>query len=365
MNLIHKEKVVLAALRESGSKAAADWEAAMVELRSLALSAGVEVVGEVTQARQSAHPRWLFGKGKVQEIAEMIQGLEANVLVCEEDLSGGQVRNLEESLDCKVIDRTQLILDIFAQRALTKEGMLQVELAQLQYMLPRLAGNYAGLSRLGGGIGTRGPGETQLETDRRHIARRIGDLKKRIAKAAKTRKLQREHREDTGVFRVALVGYTNAGKSTWLRALTGSNVGVENKLFSTLDPTTRRMSFSDGTSLVITDTVGFIRRLPHFLVAAFRSTLESVLEADLIIHVVDASSPDAERQCQAVDEVLLELKANAIPRMVIWNKADVLQGEPLLPNTPADAGSILLSANQKSDIEKLRLKLYEYITAKG
>ncbi|GFR38287.1 GTPase HflX [Insulibacter thermoxylanivorax] len=297
------------------------------ELRSLAETAGVETVETVVQYRDSIDAAWYIGKGKVEEIRMLKEMHEANVIIFNQELSGAQVRNLESAIDAKIIDRTQLILDIFAQRAKTREGKLQVELAQLQYLLPRLAGHYKNLSRLGGGIGTRGPGETQLETDRRHIQRRIRDLKEQIEEVKRHRQLHRTKRRRSGVTQLALVGYTNAGKSTLLNRLTKADVLAEDNLFATLDPTSRRLTLPNGLDLVLTDTVGFIQNLPHDLVAAFRATLEEVNEADIILHVVDSSSPMRDQQMAVVEEVLAELGAQGKDRIVIFNKIDLLTPE--------------------------------------
>jgi GTP-binding protein HflX len=293
------------------------------ELTRLCESAGVEVLGSVVQRKDRPDPKYFIGHGKVLELRDLLQTHEGTTVIFNHELSGGQVRNLEAVLDAKIIDRTQLILDIFAQRALTKEGKLQVELAQLSYLLPRLSGQGKNLSRLGGGIGTRGPGETKLETDRRHIRNRIAELKRGIAEIKRHRNLHRERRRKDGPFQVALVGYTNAGKSTLLNKLTKSEVLAENRLFATLDPTTRCTNLPSGAEIMMTDTVGFIQQLPHDLVAAFRSTLEEVLEADLIFHVVDASSPNHEKFMRVVEEVLGELGANQKERVTVYNKIDL------------------------------------------
>lgn len=322
------------------------------ELRSLAETAGVETVETVVQYRDSIDAAWYIGKGKVEEIRMLKEMHEANVIIFNQELSGAQVRNLESAIDAKIIDRTQLILDIFAQRAKTREGKLQVELAQLQYLLPRLAGHYKNLSRLGGGIGTRGPGETQLETDRRHIQRRIRDLKEQIEEVKRHRQLHRTKRRRSGVTQLALVGYTNAGKSTLLNRLTKADVLAEDKLFATLDPTSRRLTLPNGLDLVLTDTVGFIQNLPHDLVAAFRATLEEVNETDIILHVVDSSSPMRDQQMAVVEEVLAELGAQGKDRIVIFNKIDLLTPEEqdtLIAKDPW----LRISAYSDEDLERL------------
>lgn len=293
------------------------------ELARLADTAGVVVLSTITQKMEKPDSRTYIGKGKVEEVKAELELLDANSVIFDHELSGAQVRNLEEALDAKIIDRTQLILDIFAQRARTREGILQVELAQLSYLLPRLSGQGKNLSRLGGGIGTRGPGESKLETDRRHIRGRIDELKKQLSEVIRHRTLQREHRKKTGVFQVALVGYTNAGKSTLLRELTKAEVFVEDKLFATLDPISRSLVLPGGKEIVVIDTVGFIQNLPHDLVAAFRSTLEVVNEADLLLHVVDSSSELREEQMKVVENVLNELGTNDKEKLTVYRKSVV------------------------------------------
>jgi GTP-binding protein HflX len=316
-----EEKAVLVALHDA-RESRAEQEASFAELARLAETAGVAVVGAVRQAKEAPDPKWLIGKGKVDELKALVEETGAATVIFDRELSGAQVRNLEGALDAKIIDRTQLILDIFAQRARTREGILQVELAQLTYLLPRLSGQGKNLSRLGGGIGTRGPGETKLETDRRHIRRRISELKAQLAEVKSHRTLQRDRRRKSGAVQVALVGYTNAGKSTLLNRLTRADALAEDKLFATLDPLSRVLRLPGGREVVLTDTVGFIRNLPHDLVAAFRSTLEEVNEADLLLHVVDATSPDRDEQMAVVDRVLEELGAGGKERITVFNKID-------------------------------------------
>ncbi|MEK8127044.1 GTPase HflX [Paenibacillus filicis] len=301
-----------------------DPDYSLAELIRLAETAGVEVLGTLSQNKEYADSKWFIGKGKAQELKDELEALGANTAIFDQELSGAQVRNLEQFLDVKIIDRTQLILDIFAGRAKTREGIIQVELAQLSYLLPRLSGQGKNLSRLGGGIGTRGPGETKLETDRRHIRDRISELKRQLQEVVRHRVLHRERRKKTGVFQVALVGYTNAGKSTLLRQLTQADVYVENQLFATLDPTSRALKLPGGMEIVLTDTVGFIQNLPHDLVAAFRATLEEANEADFILHVVDSSTEMMEVQMHVVDEVLEELGAHGKERLTLFNKTDLL-----------------------------------------
>ncbi|WP_281887168.1 GTPase HflX [Paenibacillus sp. YYML68] len=304
-----------------------DPDYSLAELIRLAETASVEVLGTITQNKEYADSKWFIGKGKAEELKQAIEETGANTAIFDQELSGAQVRNLEQFLDVKIIDRTQLILDIFAGRAKTREGIIQVELAQLSYLLPRLSGHGKNLSRLGGGIGTRGPGETKLETDRRHIRDRISELKRQLVEVTRHRTLHRERRKKTGVFQVALVGYTNAGKSTLLRELTEADVYVENQLFATLDPTSRQLKLPGGTEIILTDTVGFIQNLPHDLVAAFRATLEEVNEADLVLHVVDSSTSMMPVQMKVVDEVLEELGAHGKERITIFNKIDMCTPE--------------------------------------
>ncbi|EFM12073.1 GTP-binding proten HflX [Paenibacillus curdlanolyticus YK9] len=336
-------------------------EHSLDELANLAETAGVEVLATMTQNKEAKDSRWFIGKGKVEELRVIAEELGATTAIFDQELSGAQVRNLEEALDLKIIDRTQLILDIFAQRAKTREGIIQVELAQLSYLLPRLSGHGKNLSRLGGGIGTRGPGESKLETDRRHIRDRISDLKGVLEEVVRHRKLHRERRKKAGVVQVALVGYTNAGKSTLLREMTDAEVYVENQLFATLDPTSRLLELPSGKEIVLTDTVGFIQNLPHDLVAAFRATLEEVCEADLVLHVVDSSSPTRADQMRVVDEVLDQLGAAGKPTLTVYNKRDLCPSEEreLLPN---GGGSMVISAYDRSDLDRLRQAIQDHLT---
>ncbi|MCU6798071.1 GTPase HflX [Paenibacillus sp. WQ 127069] len=318
------ERAVLMSLVTPQQKREQSYSAeySLAELVSLAETAGVEVLTTLSQNKEKIDSKWFVGKGKAAELKELIDEYGANTAIFDQELSGAQVRNLEEFLDVKIIDRTQLILDIFAQRAKTREGIIQVELAQLSYLLPRLSGQGKNLSRLGGGIGTRGPGESKLETDRRHIRDRIDELKQQLFEFVKHRNLHRERRKKTGVFQVAIVGYTNAGKSTLLRQMTDADVYVENQLFATLDPTSRMLKLPGGKEIVLTDTVGFIQNLPHDLVAAFRATLEEVCEADLILHVVDSSADMMETQMHVVKQVLTELNAHGKDQITLFNKID-------------------------------------------
>ncbi|MBP1995202.1 GTPase HflX [Paenibacillus eucommiae] len=328
-------------------------EQSLQELVQLAETAGVEVLETMTQNKESADSKWFIGKGKVEELRLRLEALDANTAIFDQELSGAQVRNLEASLDVKIIDRTQLILDIFAQRAKTREGIIQVELAQLSYLLPRLSGQGKNLSRLGGGIGTRGPGESKLETDRRHIRGRIDELKAQLHEVVKHRTLHRERRKKAGVYQVALVGYTNAGKSTLLKQLTDADVFIENQLFATLDPTSRSMELPSGKEIVITDTVGFIQNLPHDLVASFRATLEEANEADLILHVVDSSSEMREEQMRVVAQVLQELGAHKQEQLTVFNKIDLCSQQELeLLST--EGAFLKISAYSEEDLGRLR-----------
>jgi GTPase len=319
-------------------------EESLDELRALATSAGAEIAGEFTQRKDRPDPATLIGKGKLEEIAGASASVSADVILFDHDLSPSQQRNIERVVNTRVIDRTQLILDIFARHARTREGQLQVELAQLEYMLPRLAGRGVEMSQLGGGIGTRGPGETQLETDRRKIYRRVRHVKQQIESVRRIRAQQRQRRESVPVALIALVGYTNAGKSTLFNALTKANVVASSRMFATLDPTIRGVELPSKRKVLFSDTVGFIRHLPHTLVSAFRATLEEVQRATLILQVSDASSPVSAEQDAQVESVLKELEADKKPRLRVMNKMDLLppkQRGSLRDSDPQDSGQTI------------------------
>lgn len=314
-----EERVILIGVQTGEDE---DVAASLDELEELAHTAGAVTVGKVIQNREAVHPGTYIGKGKIEEVAALMRAVDANGVICDDELSPAQMNNLERELDCKVMDRTLLILDIFADRAVTSEGKIQVELAQLRYRAARLVGLRESLSRLGGGIGTRGPGEKKLETDRRLIRNRISALKAELAQVEKHRDLIRGKRARGSLKTAAIVGYTNAGKSTLLNKLTGAGILAEDKLFATLDPTTRVLELKEGQQILLTDTVGFIRKLPHHLVEAFKSTLEEAKYADYIIHVVDASNPQAEVQMHIVYETLRELGATGKKTITLLNKQD-------------------------------------------
>lgn len=320
-----QERAILVGFLEDNS------EDPLAELTELTKTAGAQIVGKITQRRQKPDAAFYIGRGKAQELALLRQKNEAQTIIFDNDLSPSQQNNLALLTGAKIIDRTGLILDIFAQRARTREGKLQVALAQLNYLLPRLTGQGTALSRLGGGIGTRGPGETKLETDRRHIQRRIQAIKNELEEVKNHRKLHRQNRQSEMIPVFALVGYTNAGKSTLLNTLTNSDVFAENKLFATLDPTTRRLELPDNKAVLLTDTVGFIKKLPHHLVAAFRATLEEVQESQCLLHVVDISAKNWEEQITAVNEVLERLKSLDKPTILVLNKIDLVPDYQLPP----------------------------------
>ncbi len=346
------EQAVLVALHPPGTPISY-VEETMNELSRLAETAGATVSDQVVQRGARPDPATLIGRGKAMGIAQFCRGRGIGLLVVDAELSPAQVRNLEALTDLKVVDRTELIMDIFAQRARTREGKLQVELAQLRYLLPKLVGMGPSLSRLGGGIGTRGPGEMKLEVDRRRIRDRIRRLEKSLQKVRASREQQRGRRKQREIPLAALVGYTNAGKSSLLNRLTGSSVLVEDKLFATLDPTIRRLRVRGRSEILISDTVGFLRRLPHQLVAAFMATLEEVREASLLVHVVDAAHSDRDRQIESVDQVLEELGVGDRPRLLVWNKIDRVGAAERQRLREREPESILVSARTGEGIDQL------------
>ncbi len=346
-----KEKAIIV-----GSQVHADnlqFQYSMLELESLLSTAQGEALASCTQKQEKLHPATYIGKGKLEELQHLEEELEPDLIVFNDELTPSQLRNLQGKLKARVLDRTQLILDIFAQRARSKEGKLQVELAQLQYLLPRLQGQGISLSRLGGGIGTRGPGETKLETDRRHIRRRIDEIKKQLQTVVEHRERYRERRKRNKAFQIAIVGYTNAGKSTLFNRLSTAESYEENQLFATLDPLTRRLVLPSGYSAIITDTVGFIQDLPTTLIAAFRSTLEEVREADLLLHIVDCSNPDYVNHENTVNQLLNELGMDHLPQLVVYNKADAISPEFV----PSSSQHFIMSAFNEDDRSLLKDKI--------
>ena len=328
-----KERVILVAVATSDND---DTVQSLDELEELVQTAGAETVAKVIQNRERIHPGTYIGKGKIEEIQGLIYSLGVDTVICDDELSPAQNYNLEEALDVKVIDRTVLILDIFAKRASTSEGKLQVELAQLRYRASHLIGGRSGLSRLGAGIGTRGPGEQKLEVDRRIIKERITQVRRELENVKQTRELTRKKRQENFVPVVAIAGYTNAGKSTLLNKLTGAGVLSEDKLFATLDPVTRRLSLENGGEMLFTDTVGFIRKLPHHLIQAFRSTLEEAKYADIILHVADCSNPDIDNQMYTVYDTLGKLGIGDKKIVTAFNKIDLFDGDVNLKDLRAD-----------------------------
>ena len=347
-----RERALLAALRLPKQRRF-EVEESLDELGRLAESAGAEVVGRVTQERAAPTPKLYFGKGKVDELKTSSERQAANLVISDDSLSPIQERNLGGSLGLKVIDRTALILDIFAQRARTMEGKLQVELAQLSYLLPRLVGQWKHLERLGGGIGTRGPGETQLESDRRMIRHRIQKIRGDLNRVRTHRRLLRDRRKASGLPVAALVGYTNAGKTTLLNQLTGAGHMAADQLFVTLDPTARLVSRAGHAPFILTDTVGFIRKLPHQLIAAFKATLEELEEADVLVHVVDASHPGLEEQMAAVESLLTELELTGRPSIVALNKVDRLDADVALEVLVDRFDGVAISARTGAGVDRL------------
>jgi GTPase len=323
-----KERALLVGVTLPARDRQAPLDLSLEELERLAETAGATVLARHSQQVKSITPATLIGRGKVDEIQKSLRDSHADLVIVDEDLTPAQQRNLEAAFKVRVIDRSQLILDIFAQRARSNEGKLQVELAQLEYLLPRLTRQWTHLSRLGGGIGTRGPGETQLEVDRRRIRERIGHLKQRLKTVERTRALQRQERHEVPFATVALVGYTNAGKSTLMNTLTRAGVFVEDKLFATLDPTTRALRLPNGDKVMLVDTVGFINKIPHSLIEAFKSTLEEVSRADLLLHLIDMSNPLWEEQIRVIEKALSEIGAGEIATLLVPNKIDVAGAPP-------------------------------------
>ncbi|HEY78128.1 MAG TPA: GTPase HflX [Dehalococcoidia bacterium] len=359
------ERAILVAVARKDNRDGWDVEVTLDELAQLAHTAGAKVVGKIVQRLPVASKTHYIGTGKLSELNTLKSSADFNVAIFDDELSPLQQRNLEETLQIKIIDRAALILDIFARRARTHEGQLQVELAQHQYLLPRLAGQWSHLERLGGGIGTRGPGEAQIETDRRLIRQKINRLKSQLEQVRKHRNLYRQQRRKSGIPIIALVGYTNAGKSTLLNSLTRASVVVVDKLFATLDPTTRRLSLPGNRPALVTDTVGFIRKLPPTLVTAFRATLEELAEASILVHVVDLTAPHAAEQCQTVESILADLEIADKPRITALNKIDQLLPAGRIwdetsaidylwqQSPPADENTVLISAEKRWGFAKL------------
>ena len=342
-----KEKFILVAVSISNEKECGN---SLDELEELVHTAGAESVGRLIQNRERIHAVTYLGKGKLEELKEMLLYTEADGVICDDELSPAQLRNLEKVLETKIVDRTMLILDIFAKRANTGEGKIQVELAQLKYAAVRLVGLRSSLSRLGGGIGTRGPGEKKIELDRRLIHNRISVLKEELREVQKQRDIRRKSRKDN--FVIAIVGYTNAGKSTFLNKLTGADVLAEDKLFATLDPTTRKLKLPSGKEVLLTDTVGFIRKLPHHLIEAFKSTLEEAKYADLIVHMIDASNPEADTQMLIVYNTLRELGIEDKEIVSLYNKIDIMPEDTILPRDFHAEHSLKISAKTGEGTDK-------------
>lgn len=344
------ERVILVGVTQQTME---NGEESLDELEELVNTAGAVTVGRLIQNREQIHPGTYIGKGKIKELKDLAWELDATGVVCDDELSPAQLRNLEQELDVKVMDRTLIILDIFASRATTSEGKIQVELAQLKYRLARLVGLRSSLSRLGGGIGTRGPGEKKLEMDRRLVKNRIAQLNRELGEVKRHREVARARRSRNQVPVAAIVGYTNAGKSTLLNTLTGAGVLEEDKLFATLDPTTRMLSLPGGQEILLTDTVGFIRKLPHHLIEAFRSTLEEARYADIILHVVDASNPRMEQQMHVVYETLKALEVTNKTVITLFNKTDRLKEIPRLRDFQADH-TLLISEKEQQGLDQLQ-----------
>ncbi|MCX6005330.1 MAG: GTPase HflX [Chloroflexi bacterium] len=362
-----KERAILVGIEVKRAEDGWSIESSLEELYNLSITAGADVVGRFSQKLSRPSSTYYLGKGKLQELVDLKESIGYDTAIFNDELAPRQQHNLEETLLVKVIDRTALILDIFAKRAQTKEGKLQVELAQHQYLLPRLAGQWSHLERLGGGIGTRGPGESQLETDRRLIKNRISHLKKEIDSVRKHRDLYRQKRKRSNIPIVALVGYTNAGKSTLINSLCQANVAAENRLFSTLDPVTRKLRLPDGKNVLLTDTVGFIHKLPPLIVAAFHATLEELTEADVLLYIVDITSPDAVNQSQTVEKILQDLELDEKPRLTVINKMDKVVGsigevQEIVLNIPSSPETtITISAAKGWNLDGLLQKIAEFL----
>ena len=360
VELYHTEEALQRTVLVGVDTGAYDAEESMRELEELAKTAGAQTVGTVLQNLPVPNKATYIGPGKLKEVRELCGQTEAELAIFDDELSGAQIRNIEQALDIRVIDRTMLILDIFAQRALSREGKLQVELAQQKYMLPRLTGLGTELSRQGGGIGTRGPGETKLETDRRHIRRRIDSLQEELNSLAQRRERVRQRRKKNDVTTIAIVGYTNVGKSTLLNLLTDAGVLAKNQLFATLDPTARELRLPDGQTAVLIDTVGLIRRLPHQLVEAFRSTLEEAANADLILNVCDISSPDSAEQLEVTKSLLQDLGCGETPVLTVFNKTDLYQFQSMLTISEK---IVFISAKENRGIDELLKMICEVLRA--
>ena len=354
------DRTILVGLRH-GRDRVLDVDESLAELARLVESAGGIVAAQVVQNGRRFHPAHVIGSGKLDEIAELIGTESVNLIVFDEELSPSQIRNIEERLNCKVIDRSVLILAIFARHAHTKESKTQVELAQYEYLYPRLAGQWTHLSKQWGGLGSKGPGETQLEVDRRIIGKRILRLKRDLVKIDKERKVQRKGRE--GLFKVVMVGYTNAGKSTLFNALTRSEVWAEDRLFCTLDATSRIMATKEGRHILLTDTIGFIRKLPASLFAAFRATLSEVTDADLLMHVIDYSSGSYRQEIEEVESTLRQIEAHKSPRLVVLNKIDLLNGQAVAPYSDSEA--LAVSATQRVGLDRLVTAITDHAEMAG
>lgn len=357
--IAQKERAILVGVALNGRN---ELEEDLEELSALADTAGAEVIGVLTQTRKEIDPGYFIGRGKAEELARMCTELGADLVIFGHELTPAQVRNLEKLLNVRVVDRTELILDIFAKRARTKQAMIQVELAQLQYQLPRLRRMWQHLSRLGGGIGTRGPGETQLEVDQRRAKKRIADLQQQLQEIQRQTVVRVQSRKESELFTIALVGYTNAGKSTLMNILTGANVFVEDRLFATLDATTRVLFLPDGHKVLLTDTIGFVRNLPPHLIASFHATLEEVRTADLLLHVVDVSHPMADERIEVVEKTLQEIGASDKATILVLNKADKLPPEwdrRALLDRYSNSNAVLVSALTGEGIDNLLMRVQE------